>query len=96
MDTISLHYADRRVMIVAHQVVVLCLRYVIERLSEEEILAIDRQGDIANCAVTEYRFDAALGRDGGLTLVRYNETAPVEQSPVAVTSAPDPIVAARG
>ena len=97
MDTVSLHHRGRRVMIVAHQVVVLCLRYVIENLSEEEILAIDRAGDVANCSVTEYAYDAALGKDGGLALVRYNVTAPVEQDPVAeVTSAPDAMVAARG
>jgi broad specificity phosphatase PhoE len=59
LDTISLHYAGRRVMIVAHQVVVLCLRYVIENLSEGEILAIDKRGDVANCAITEYRHDPA-------------------------------------
>jgi broad specificity phosphatase PhoE len=84
-------------MIVAHQVVVLCLRYVIEGLSEAEILAIDRDRDVANCSVTEYEFDSAAGKDGGLKLVRYNEVAPVEEDPVAeVTRAPDPIMAARG
>ena len=36
LDTVSLHYHGRRVMIVAHQVVVLCLRYVIENLTEEQ------------------------------------------------------------
>src|SRR5215217_2222991 len=29
LDTISLHYADRRVLIVCHQVVVLCFRYIL-------------------------------------------------------------------
>ncbi len=97
MDTVSLHYGGREVMIVAHQVVVLCLRYVIENLSEAEILGIDRQGDVANCSVTEYVLDPGAGKDGCLTLVRYNVTAPVEQDPVAeVTSAPDAMVAARG
>jgi len=97
LDTVSLHYGGRRVMIVAHQVVVLCLRYVIENLSEAEILAIDKAGDVANCSVTEYCFDPAQGKDGGLALVRYNEAAPIEEDPIAqVTRAPDPIVAARG
>lgn len=96
MDTVSLHYAGRRVMIVAHQVVVLCLRYVIENLSEEEILAIDGQGDIANCAITEYRFDPSAGRDGNLVLARYNVTAPMEEEATPVTAAPDKLVAARG
>jgi broad specificity phosphatase PhoE len=96
MDTISLHYAGRRVMIVAHQVVVLCMRYVIENLSEAEILAIDRAGDVANCSITEYRFDPDAGKDGNLVLCRYNATAPVEEANVTVTSAPDPATAARG
>lgn len=96
MDTVSLHYSGRRVMIVAHQVVVLCLRYIIENLDEERILAIDRAGDVANCSITEYRFDPLIGRDGGLALVRYNETAPLEFHAAPVTSLPDQIVAARG
>ncbi|WP_184244413.1 histidine phosphatase family protein [Novosphingobium chloroacetimidivorans] len=97
LDTVSLHYHGRRVLIVAHQVVVLCLRYIIENLSEEEILAIDAQGDVANCSVTEYAFDPAFGREGGLTLVRYNATAPVAEDPAAhVTSEPDAMVGARG
>src|SRR5436190_97717 len=83
--------------IAAHQVVVLCLRYVIENLSEDEILAIDREADVANCSVTEYAFDPGMGKDGGLRLARYNEVAPIEEDAVAhVTRAPDPIVAARG
>jgi len=96
MDTVSLHYGGRRVMIVAHQVVVLCLRYVIENLTEAEILAIDKQGDVANCAITEYRFDPAIGRDGNLVLSRYNVTAPMEEEATPVTAEPDHMVAARG
>lgn len=89
MDTVALHYAGRRVMIIADQAVVLCLRYVIENMSEEQILAIDREGDVANCSVTEYRFDASLGRDGGLTLTGDNITTLVEHSAVAVTAEPE-------
>lgn len=97
MDTVSLHYAERRVMIVAHQVVVLCLRYIIENLSEAEILAIDREGDVANCSITEYRHDPHAGKDGGLVLARYNVTAPMEaEGDTPVTSEPDAMVGARG
>ena len=96
LDTVSLHYAERRVMIFAHQVVVLCLRYIIENLDEAAILAIDREADVANCSVTEYRFDPNMGKDGNLALVRYNATAPMEAEHMPVTRARDPIVAARG
>jgi broad specificity phosphatase PhoE len=96
MDTISLHYPGRRVMIFAHQVIVLCLRYVIENLSEAQILQIDQAGDVANCSITEYRFDPKSGKTGNLVLTRYNVTAPMEEEETRVTRAPDPVVATRG
>lgn len=96
LDTVSLHYAERRVMIFAHQVVVLCLRYIIENHDEATILDIDREGDVANCSVTEYRFDPQAGKDGNLVLARYNATAPMEAEHAPVTRERDPIVAARG
>jgi len=96
MDTISLHYGGRRVIIFGHQVVVLCLRYIIENLSESEILEIDGAGDVANCSITEYCFDPRAGRDGGLILRNYNMTAPLNSEATPVTAAPDKMVAARG
>ena len=90
----SLHHGGRRVLILTHQVVVLCMRYLLESLTEDAILAIDRQGDVANCAVTEYRFQPGLG-PGGLALERYNFVTPLEVAGVPVTSEPDLNVAAR-
>ncbi|MBP2230209.1 broad specificity phosphatase PhoE [Azospirillum agricola] len=95
LDTISLHHGGRRVLIVGHQVVVLCLRYLLENLTEPEILAIDAAGDVANCAVTEYRFDPDAGPRGGLALHRYNFVAPLEEAGAPVTAEPDANVAAR-
>jgi len=90
LDTLSLHYPGRRVLIVAHEVVVMCFRYLIENLDEARILAIDQQGDIANCGVTEYECEQATGTAGAqMRLVRYNFTAPLRESGVAVTSAKD-------
>ena len=88
MDTVSVHYAGQDVLIVSHQVVVLCLRYLLERLSEEQILAIDHQGDVANCSITEYRFDQTAGKRGDLVLERYNFVAPLEQDGTEVTAEP--------
>lgn len=95
LDTISLHYAQKRVMIVAHQVVVLCLRYLLENLDETQLMAIDGQGDVVNCGVTEYAFDPTAGQDGELKLLRYNFAAPLGEAHVPITSAPDAPVAAR-
>jgi broad specificity phosphatase PhoE len=93
LDTVSLHYSGKRVMIVAHQVVVLCMRYIIEQMSEAEILSVDAQGDVANCSVTQYRFDPEAGR---LALTHYNIVAPMEQEGTPATAEPDHMVAARG
>ena len=95
LDTLSLHYAERRVLIVSHQVVVLCLRYLLEGMTEEQILAVDAQGDVANCSVTEYRLDRSCGPNGELKLFRYNFTAPLERAGAPVTREPDVQVAAR-
>jgi probable phosphoglycerate mutase len=95
LDTVSLHHSQARLLIVAHQVVVLCLRYLLENMTEEQILAIDRQGDVANCGVTEYAFDAGQGRDGSLVLKRYNFVAPLQQQGAPVTAEPDIPVGSR-
>jgi broad specificity phosphatase PhoE len=95
LDTISLHHSGRRVLILTHQVVVLCMRYLLENLTEAQILAIDREGDVANCAVTEYQFDKGAASNGGLRLVRYNFVAPLEEHGAPITAAPDLNLAAR-
>lgn len=92
LDSISLHYAGERVLIVAHQVVVLCLRYLLESMDEKTILAIDREGDVANCSVTEYGLESG---DQAMHLVRYNHVAPLKREGAPVTAEPDDNGAAR-
>ena len=88
MDTVSLHHAEKRVLIVAHQVVVLCLRYLLENMTEADILGIDAEGDVLNCSVTEYAYRAEDGTTGRLDLERYNFVAPMEQGGAPVTAEP--------
>ena len=83
-ETICLHYAGKRLVIVSHHVVVMCFRYLLENLSAEQVLAIDAEDDVKNCAVTEYAFTAAPAPR--LTLVRYNFTAPLEEAGAPVTA----------
>lgn len=89
IDTITREYRGDRVLIVAHQVTVLCFRYLFERMSEAQILEIDRQKDVANCAITAYRFDPSCGHTGRLALERYNFVAPLLAAGEPVTTAPD-------
>src|SRR3954471_21896176 len=57
IDTLTREYCQERVLIVCHAVVVLCFRYLLERLTEQQILEIDRTDEVANCSVTRYEFD---------------------------------------
>jgi 2,3-bisphosphoglycerate-dependent phosphoglycerate mutase len=96
LDTLSLHHSERRVLVVAHEVVVLCFRYLIEEMDEAQILAIDRQGDVVNCGVTEYEYVSGnAAHPGRLALKRYNFAAPLEREGAPVTSAPDKSIAPR-
>jgi broad specificity phosphatase PhoE len=95
LDTISLHHGGKRVLVVGHQVVVLCMRYLLEDLDEKAILEIDAQGDVPNCAVTEYVFHPEQKGSGSLLLKHYNFVAPLQREGTPVTSAPDADVAAR-
>lgn len=47
--------AGRRVLVVAHDAVVMLLRYVLEELTEDEIMAVAREHSVHNASVT--RFD---------------------------------------
>ena len=89
LDSVSLHHAGRRVLIVSHQVVVLCLRYLLEEMDEAAVLAVDRAGEVANCSVTEYALDAGAGLDGLMRLERYNFAAPLREAGAPVTAAAD-------
>jgi probable phosphoglycerate mutase len=91
LDSVSLHHSGDgvRVLVVAHQVIVLCLRYLLEGLTEDEILAIDREGDVANCGVTCYARTTERDDGTALALRSYNFVAPLEAAGAPVTREPD-------
>ena len=89
LDTITREYRRERLLIVGHQVIVNCFRYLLERLTEEHILALDRAADVPNCSVTAYEFDPLAGRAGKLSLALVNFVAPLEEAGAPVTAAPD-------
>ena len=92
LDEIRIDARGERVLLMAHQVVVLLTRYVVEGMDEQTILEIDREGDVANCAVTSYVLDAEAGR---LSLARYNEVTALEEHHEPVTAEPDATGAPR-
>jgi len=94
-EMISREYRGQRVLIVCHSVVVLCMRYILEHLTETELLEIDRQAEVANCSVSLYEHDATLGPRGNLRLKLFNFVAPLEEAGAPVTSKPDAKIGAR-
>ena len=95
LNTINLHYADRRVLVVCHQVVVLCMRYILEELDEAQILAIDKQADVLNCGICAYDFEPDAEGLCVPKLALWNHDAPLEEEGAAKTSAPDAMAGSR-
>lgn len=89
LDTITREYRRERLLIVGHQVIVNCYRYLLERLDEAAILDIDRAADVPNCSVTSYEFDPAAGRSGKLVPKLVNFIAPLEEAGAPITAEPD-------
>jgi broad specificity phosphatase PhoE len=86
LDDMRRETPGERVLLVAHQVVVLLVRYVVEGLDEKGILAIDAEG----------RRRQLLGppapltrRDRAWSSLRYNETTALEEQDAEVTDEPD-------
>jgi probable phosphoglycerate mutase len=95
LNTINLHYSDRRVMVVCHQVVVLCFRYILEELDEQEILKIDREAELLNCGICSYDFEPDEDGLCAPQLVMWNQGAPLETEQTPATSAPDEMAGTR-
>lgn len=95
LNTINLHYCDRRVLVVAHQVVVLCFRYILEELDEAQILAIDKQSEVLNCGIAAYDFSAGTEGVCVPALSLWNHGAPLEEEGTAKTAEPDKVTGTR-
>jgi len=81
------HVGDR-VVIVGHQVIVNCFRYLLECMDEAEVLEHDRRADVPNCSITEYAIDRT-DPESRFCLVRANFVVPTIEDEAAVTVAPD-------
>jgi broad specificity phosphatase PhoE len=92
---LQLSHSGARLLVVTHQVVVLCLRYILEGMDEAAILKIDREAGVANCGVTSYASTDERGPGGALRLQLENYVAPVAEAGESVTSSPDEPVGAR-
>ena len=94
LDTLCREFAGERVLISTHQVVVLMFRYVLEAMTEADVLSISRLDPVAHCSVTSFSFDPGAGRRGGMRLDSYNEVEPLEEEGEPVTTHEDAPAAA--
>ena len=60
-------------------------RYVLEELTEQELLAVDKEEQVANASLTRYELDDA----GELALVAFNEVEHLVAEDEDVTKEPD-------
>jgi broad specificity phosphatase PhoE len=76
-------FEDARVCLFTHQAVIMTFRYVLEGLTEQELLEIDRTATIPNASVTSYE----RGADG-LALTAFADTSAVDADDTEVTREP--------
>ena len=81
------HVGDR-VLIVAHQVIVNCFRYLLECLDEATILDIDKDADVPNCGITEYGLEPDCA-EACFQLRHANLVVAMAEAGAPVTTAPD-------
>jgi broad specificity phosphatase PhoE len=81
------HVGDR-VLIVAHQVIVNCFRYLLEGFDEAAILAIDKQADVPNCGITEYGLEPDCD-EACFQLRHANLVVAMAEAGAPVTTEPD-------
>jgi broad specificity phosphatase PhoE len=87
LDTIAREYADAPVLVVAHEVVILMFRYVLERLTEQQVLAIGAETALVNCGVTRFAVDPS--DPGRMQLTAFNTAVPLVDEDAPVTREPD-------
>jgi broad specificity phosphatase PhoE len=69
LATEGLRHDCERLVVVAHQAVIMVFRYVLEELTEQELLAVDREEQVANASLTRYEREES----GGFRLATFNQ-----------------------
>jgi broad specificity phosphatase PhoE len=85
LATEALRHDGERLLLVAHQAVIMVFRYVLEELTEQDLLDVDRSEQIANTSVTRYE----TGADGRLELARFNAVDHLVTEDEHITEEPD-------
>ena len=85
VEALERDYPRERVLVACHSVLVLLFRYLLEGMGADEVVALNRAENIANCSITSYRAD----REGRPTLESFNYVAPLEEAGETITEEPN-------
>ena len=80
LDDLRHGYDDARVWLFTHQAVIMTFRYVLDGLSEERLLQIDRDERLPNASITHYRRAGEV-----FDLQRFADTSAVDDTTAGVT-----------
>ncbi|MEY2588523.1 MAG: 2,3-bisphosphoglycerate-dependent phosphoglycerate mutase [Acidimicrobiaceae bacterium] len=94
LDSMAREFDGERLLVIAHEVVVLQFCYVLEHLTEHDILALAREHPLANCSVTSFVADRRR-KSGALRLDTFGTAVPLEQAGAPVTREHDAAVASH-
>lgn len=95
LDSISREHPGERVLVVTHEVVIYLFRYVLERLSERQVLELGTQRQLANCSVTRFELEVGAGDVQEMRLVGFDDVAPLDADDAPITHESDVPVAPR-
>jgi 2,3-bisphosphoglycerate-dependent phosphoglycerate mutase len=93
LDSLSREYPQRQVIVVAHEVVILVFRYVLQNMRERELLELARAKPLVNCCVTCFTVDAST--TDRMVLRTWNSAEALVTLDAPVTNEPDRAVAPR-
>jgi broad specificity phosphatase PhoE len=90
LSDVSSEYDGQRVVCVTHQAVLMCFRWVLDRMSEAEVLELDATSRVGNASVSRYEL-----REGALVLEAFDDRSALTPPDVPETEEP-PAEAAIG
>lgn len=85
LGEVSLDLPGERVVCFTHEAPILLTRYIVEELSEDELMTIARSTRLAHCSLTMYE----RGPDGGLRLVAFNASGMLHERGATSRVEPD-------
>lgn len=73
LGTLTRDYSKKNVLVVSHSAVLLMFHKLLTRMTEEEILKLDKENEIKNCGIIAYALDSGAGKEGKMAPRFFNK-----------------------